>query len=172
MGNASVWDVWSAELSVFFPRLVVSLVIFGAFWFAARFCQNLVRRVAEARHVDPSLTALFGSIVRVSLLVFGAVTALGTLHIDVTALVAGLGLTGFAVGFALKDIISNAISGVLLILYKPFHQGDQIAATGLEGTVVEINLRYTVLTTADQKKVFLPNSNLFTSPVTVIQRGG
>jgi small-conductance mechanosensitive channel len=165
-----ILELWWKELWVFVPRLVLGLGIFLAFWIGAKAGQSIVRRMAAARDVDPNLISLFGSIVSASLLVFGAVTALGTLSINVTALVAGLGLTGFAVGFALKDILSNAISGILLILYKPFHHGDQIAVTGFEGTVLEVNMRYTVLNTAEQKKVFLPNSNLFTNPVTVFPR--
>ncbi len=172
MYAAAVWEPWLAELQAILPRLVIGLAIFVVTWIAASFSQRLVSRVGQRRHVDPNLTLLFGTVVRVSLLAFGAVTALGTINVNVSALVAGLGLTGFAVGFALKDIISNAISGILLIMYKPFQHGDQIAVTGFEGTVVEINLRYTVLTAVDQKKVFLPNSNLFTNPVTVVQRGG
>ena len=57
---------------------------------------------------------------RVTLLVAGIVTALGTVGVDVSALVAGLGLTGFALGFAIKDTISNILAGVLLLVYRPF----------------------------------------------------
>jgi small-conductance mechanosensitive channel len=79
-------------------------------------------------------------------------------------------LTGFAVGFALKDVISNALSGILIIVYEPFHRSDHIAVTGLEGTVTEINLRYTVLD-AQGNRVFIPNANLFTNPVVVHKPG-
>jgi small conductance mechanosensitive channel len=90
--------------------------------------------------------------------------------IDVTALVTGLGLTGFAVGFALKDIISNALSGMLVILYKPFKNGDHISVTALEGTVADVNLRYTVLN-AEGKRIFVPNSSLMTNPIIVTVPG-
>jgi small-conductance mechanosensitive channel len=165
-----VWEAWLTELWGYLPRLVLSLAILVAFWLGGKFSRRLVLGIGERRKVDPFVTFLMASAVGTGLLLFGAITALGTLGVNVSALVAGLGLTGFAVGFALKDIISNALSGILIILYKPFHHGDQIAVTGLEGTVVEINLRYTVLTTADQKKIFLPNSNLFTNPVVVHPR--
>ena len=121
----------------------------------------------EAR--APELTHLLARFVKLCLLLFGVVTALGTLGIEVSALVAGLGLTGFALGFALKDIISNVLSGVLIIFFRPFKQGDRISVfsnLAFEGAVVEINLRYTVLD-AGEKTVFIPNSVLFTNVVTV-----
>ena len=101
-------------------------------------------------------------------MIFGFVTALGTLGIDVSALVAGLGLMGFALGFALKDIISNLLSGVLILLYRPFEKGNRIKISSYEGIVVSIDLRYTELD-CEGKKVLIPNSKLFADPITVLQ---
>src|SRR5262249_2389900 len=89
---------------------------------------------------------------------------------DVSALVAGLGLTGFALGFALKDIVSNALSGILVLVYRPFRLLDSIKVTDLEGAVTEINLRYTVLE-AGGKIILIPNSFLFPNPGTALGRG-
>ncbi len=102
------------------------------------------------------------------LTIFGFITALGTLGINVSALVAGLGLTGFALGFALKDTISNLLSGVLILLYRPFEKGNRIKISGYEGIVVSIDLRYTELE-SEGNKVLIPNSKLFTDSVTVLQ---
>ena len=85
---------------------------------------------------------------------------------NVTALVAGLGLTGFAVGFALKDVISNALAGILIIIYKPFKQKDHITVSSFAGQVCSIDLRYTVLE-AQGKKIFIPNAMLFSNAVSV-----
>ena len=106
--------------------------------------------------------------VRVAVLTFGAVTALGTMGVNVSALVAGLGLTGFALGFALKDAISNVLSGILLLLYRPFQHGDYIAVAGFEGTVVGIDLRYTTLQ-HEHRTFLIPNSLLFTNTVTLVE---
>lgn len=100
------------------------------------------------------------------MLVFGAVTALGTAGVDVAALVAGLGLTGFALGFALKDIISNVLAGVLILIYKPFQHNDQITIKSFHGKVTRIDLRYTTLE-LEGKAIFIPNSMLFTDVITV-----
>jgi small-conductance mechanosensitive channel len=88
---------------------------------------------------------------------------------DVSALVAGLGLTGFALGFACRDILSNLLAGTLILIYRPFQRNDRIAVLGFEGIVIEIGLRYTALQ-AEDKKILIPNSNLFTNPVTVLEK--
>ena len=80
---------------------------------------------------------------------------------------AGLGLTGFALGFALKDTISNLLSGILILLYQPFKIGNTIKVSGYEGDVVSIDLRYTELN-SEGNKILIPNSKLFTDPITVL----
>jgi small conductance mechanosensitive channel len=161
-----MWEVLWNSLLLFLPRLVASIVVLIVFWGMGNAAQRLALRLARVRQIDSDLTVLLGSAAKIVLLLLGAITALGTLGIDITARVAGLGLTGFAVGFALKDIISNTLSGILVIIYKPFKKGDRITVTALEGTVVDVNLRYTVLD-AEGKKIFIPNSSLFTNPITV-----
>jgi len=75
----------------------------------------------------------------------GAISALGTLGVNITALVAGLGLTGFALGLALKDAISNLVGGLMIVVYAPFDLEDTIDLGGTKGKVVDINLRYVTL---------------------------
>ena len=108
---------------------------------------------------------------KVALVLFGLVTALGTVGINISALVAGLGLTGFALGFALRDTISNLLAGVLILLYRPFEIGNRIKIAGFEGDVLTIDLRYTALT-GEGHKILIPNSKLFTDPIVVLGEGG
>lgn len=154
------------ELRTFAARAGSAAAIFFGFWVAAQIVQVVIRRMH--RHVDGSadLLDLLGRTAKMAVLVFGFITALGTLGIDVSALVAGLGLTGFALGFAFRDVLSNLLAGVLILLYKPFHRGDHIIVSGLDGTVTEIDLRYTRLK-SEGKIILIPNSNLFTNPITV-----
>jgi len=165
MTMLELWNL-SAPFWRFVSPLVIGLVIFAAFWLGAVAAERLIRRLGDARSIDASLTRLLGRVAKVGLLLFGAVSALGTLGVDVTALVAGLGLTGFALGFALKDIISNVLAGILVIIYKPFQPGDQIAISSFKGTVAQIDFRYTTLE-ADGKKIFVPNAMVFSNAVTV-----
>jgi len=169
-----MWDIPALEalghnFLLFLPRLGLGLVILVVFWFLASGTQRLVNRLGKARHLDGALVQFLGGASRLTLQFIGLVTALGTMGMDVTALVASLGLTGFALGFAMKDIISNALSGILVLFFRPFRQGDRISVTSLEGTVSEINLRYTVLE-AEGQCIYIPNANLVTNPVTVKKR--
>ena len=93
-------------------------------------------------------------------------TALGTLGIDVSAMVAGLGLTGFAISFALKDTLSNFISGVLVLIYKPFNINDSIEIDKYKGVVIDVNLRYTVIN-QEGNEVLVPNSFIFSKPIII-----
>jgi small-conductance mechanosensitive channel len=150
----------------FVPLFIGSLIILLFFWLLSIGAQRLVNRLGRFRGIDEGLVVFLGRGTKLALLVFGIITAIGTLGVDVTALVAGLGLTGFALGFAFKDIVSNALAGILIIMYRPFRRSDRISVTGLDGAVIDINLRYTVLEAPD-KRIFLPNSTLFTNPVIV-----
>jgi small conductance mechanosensitive channel len=158
------------ELEAFLPRAGAALAVFAASWFAGRMASVLFRRFGRVRGLDVDLTALLGRAIGATLFVFGAVTALGTLGLDVRALIAGLGLTGFALGFALRDIISNTVAGVLILLFRPFHRGDRISVAGAEGVVTEIDLRYTTLVVDPGTRVLVPNSTLFTNTIRVERR--
>ncbi len=149
------------------PRLGAAAVVFLFFVLLTSVLQRLIKRLAGEFGLAPSLVSLLRRTTRVLLLTVGFITATGTLGVNVSALVAGLGLTGFALGFALKDTISNLLSGILLLLYQPFEIGDEIRTSGYEGIVTSIDLRYTQLND-DGTKILIPNSKLFTEPVTIL----
>ncbi len=150
------------------PRLVVALLIAAGFWLLARLIDRAITRVTGYAHLNVLVGALLSRTVRFTLVALGIVTALGTLGVNIAALVAGLGLTGFALGFALRDTISNLLAGVLLLLYRPFSINDRISVMNYEGTVVMIDLRYTTLQ-EQTRRILIPNSMLFTNPIIVIK---
>ena len=156
------------EATLWVPRVIGIVVIFVVFFILVKVTRRTITRAAQRLALDENLTSLLSRTSSIVLMIFGFVTALGTLGINVSALVAGLGLTGFALGFALKDTISNLLSGVLILLYRPFEVGNRIQISGYEGIVISIDLRYTKLDSEDNK-VLIPNSKLFTDPVTVLQ---
>jgi len=163
---SSTWEkIWPLIVSCL-PMIWGGIVVFIVFWICGIISQRVIGRLGKSRHIDQHLTSLLGRTAKIGFLVFGAVTALGTFGIDVSALVAGLGLTGFALGFAMKDLISNTIAGILTIVYKPFVYQDYIKLSGFEGVVVDVNLRYTTLE-KDSTKVFVPNSMILTNAVVV-----
>ena len=126
----------------------------------------MINSLSLAKHLNPAIVRLLGRTAKNLLILLGLITALGTLGADVSAMVAGLGLTGFALGFALKDILSNLISGILILLYEPFKLNDSIVVDKYEGKVVDINLRYTTISQAGND-VLVPNSFLFSKPIKV-----
>jgi len=156
------------EATLWAPRLIGAAVIIVVFFILAKIAKRIITSAAERSKFAGNLTLLLSRTSSITLIIFGFITALGTLGINVSALVAGLGLTGFALGFALKDTISNLLSGVLILLYRPFEKGNRIKVAGYEGTVVSIDLRYTELD-SEGNKVLIPNSKLFTDPITVLR---
>ena len=148
------------------PRIVGSIAILAGFYVLGRFICFFLRKAMQRLSSDASLINLFVRSTRIVVSIIAIVTALGTLGVDVSALVAGLGLTGFALGFALKDTISNLLSGVLILLHKPFVIGDTITIAGFSGRVMQIDLRYTQLE-SEGKRIYIPNAKLFTDPLTV-----
>ncbi len=148
------------------PNLFFGIMVFLIFWLLAGRFRAVIIRICQNRSLDEDLTNFFAETVKTILIIVGIVCGLGTMNVDVTALVAGLGLTGFALGFALKDLISNLLAGVLLLLYRPFQRGDHIDVGGFSGFVREIDLRYTTL--EEEEKIYLvPNSLLLSKGIKV-----
>lgn len=154
------------ESMIWLPKLAAVLFIIVLFFVLAKFVKRIIIKLSAKLELDPHLTTFFAQASRVIFTLFGVITALGTIGINVSALVAGLGLTGFALGFAFKDTISNLLSGVLILLYRPFNIGDKIKVAGYEGKVISVDLRYTKLET-EESIVLIPNSKCFTGPVVV-----
>ncbi len=162
----SMWDENAAVVVGYLLRGLTALGAFAAFWVAGVFLRSMIVRVGKTRKFDRYLAKLFGKTVWLTLMVVGGITALGTAGVDVTALVTGLGVTGFALGFAMKDIVSNVVSGILIIMYKPFRHGDRVKVSSFSGIVSNIDLRYTTLD-SEGAKIFVPNSLLFTNAISV-----
>lgn len=155
------------QMILWLPRIGVALAVFIIFWVLAELAYRAVARSSGMLKLDPSISSLMSRLAKAGLMIFGLITALGTLGVDVSALVAGLGLTGFALGFALKDTISNILAGILLLIYRPFKVSDRIQIAGHEGAVVSIDLRYTTIENGNNK-ILIPNSNIFTNPIVIL----
>jgi small conductance mechanosensitive channel len=163
----SYWD----QLLLFMPLLFVAIVIFIVFWFASLGLKNLIDRGGKRAKLNKEVRELVADLARLVVLAVGVITALGTIGIDVTAMVASIGLTGFALGFALQDIVSNVLAGILLLTYQPFRAGNVIMVAGHKGRVTEIDLRYTTLI-EEGHRVLVPNSKLFQESIIVYDGDG
>lgn len=167
MTGIQEWHVAKAYLLSLAPRVGGALAAAIGAWIIASLAETALDRVGTRRQLDLDVTRLLSRSAKLVIFAFGVITSLGTLGLDIKALVAGLGLTGFALGFALKDIIANWVAGILVLFYKPFRRGDRIETAGTVGRVEAINLRYTVLRADDGARVLVPNSTLFTNSIRV-----
>ena len=139
------------------PNIIFGLCIFILFWFFSKLIQYTINNLLKGKNPNTNISRVISSIIKNIILIVGFITALGTIGINVSAIVAGLGLTGFAFGFAFKDMLSNFISGIMIFIYEPFKLGDRIVLDGKEGKVVDINLRYVTLEN-DQSQILISNS--------------
>jgi small-conductance mechanosensitive channel len=149
-----------------FSLLFRAALIMTGFIIAGHLSRNAFARLTVRDETRRDIWMLLDRAAYAGLLGFGAVCALGTAGFNVTALIAGLGLTGFALGFALKDALANAVAGVMILLHRPFVTGDHIAVAGFEGRVAGTDLHHTTLE-AEGKRHLVPNATVLNSPVTV-----
>jgi small conductance mechanosensitive channel len=160
------------ELILWVPKAPAGLLVFSAFWLCSLFVRKIFLRIGSRTEFNTRyFLQVVGRTLSVAIVLFGGITALGTIGINVSALVAGLGLTGFALGFGLKDILANLVSGLLILLYRPFSLNEQISVAGMEGFVTDIDLRYTRLENAG-KSYLIPNSIMITNTIGLLSREG
>ena len=146
-------------------NLVIALVIFVVGKWIARAAQNTLEKLLRKREVEEVLVDFLGNIVFALVIVVAVVAAFDTLGIPATSFMAIIGAAGLAIGLALKDSLSNFASGVMLVMFRPFAKGDFIEAGGITGTVDEILLVSTTLTTPDNKLITVPNSMMYTNAI-------
>ena len=170
MNIDQITDTIQLQAALFLPKIIMSIVVLIGFWILSRILKKMILRFGEKRSLNKDVLNLIAKTLHVILIIMGIISALGTLGIDVSPIVAGLGLTGFALGFALKDAISNILAGTLILIYRPFNRNDTIKVSNNEGVVEEIDLRYTTLR-AEGKKILIPNATLLTNIVVVIKEG-
>ena len=159
---------WLMDKGVeFLAHAFAALVILVAGGLVVKLVTALVRKaLRKTRRVNALLEKFLCSIVSKTGWIFLSVIALGKIGVDVGPLVTGLGVSGFILGFAFKDTLSNFASGIMIALNQPFRVGDYVIVSGLEGCVTELNMMATVLATADNKKITVPNSSVWGGPVT------
>jgi small conductance mechanosensitive channel len=116
--------------------------------------------------MDDTLSRFLGNLLYIVLLVFLALTVFQTLGVPTTNFLAIVGAAGLAIGLALKDSLSNFSSGVMLVFFRPFKVGDQIDAAGVSGVVETIGIFNTVLKTADNRVINVPNSLVYSGTIT------
>ena len=161
------WDIFLAAVGEFvLHNLIPALAVALAFWVLLRVTLSVLRgALHRSRRVDAGVQQLILRAARLAVLSFATITVLDQVGINVTALVAGLGIAGIALGFAAQDTVQNLIAGVTILLDRPFHVGDNIELHDTFGTVEEITLRTTRIRTLDNQMAILPNANVISEKI-------
>jgi small conductance mechanosensitive channel len=147
-------------------KLVLALVIYFIGKWVAKRITNTIGRMMNARDVDDTLNKFLANIVYAVLLTSVILAALDSLGLPITSLFAVVGAAGLAIGLALKDSLGNFAAGVMLVMFRPFGKGDYVEVAGVAGSVDEIRIFSTVLTTPDNKQITIPNGLINADTIT------
>ena len=148
------------------PRLAGAILLTLIFWALARIVRWITRGFVARTHFDSNLRQLFLALAFYGTWTVGLIAIFSTLGLDSGSIATTVGISGFVLGFAFKDILSHFFAGFMLLLGRQFHIGDQIVVKDFEGTVERIELRALYLRTYDNRLVIIPNGDVFTSIVT------
>ena len=165
LSSFSGWERLAETGMAFGTNLVAALAIFliGK-WIASRLVILMKAALTRAK-VDRTLVSFLGNVANIGLLILIIIAALGKLGIPTTSVTALIGGAGLAVALSLKDQLSNFAAGALIILFRPFKVGDYIKVNGFEGTVSEIKMVQTALSTPDNEEIILPNSVVMSNSI-------
>ena len=146
--------------------ILLAIVIAVVGRYAIKFINKLVARMLERRNVEPTVQSFLKSFVNILLVILLIITVISTLGVNTTSLAALLASAGLAVGMALSGNLQNLAGGIILLLFKPYKVGDFIEAQGVSGIVKAIQIFHTILTTTDNKELFIPNGALSSGNIT------
>ncbi|WP_432695768.1 mechanosensitive ion channel family protein [Marinobacterium sp. YM272] len=159
----SFWDLYVVPWAL---NIAFALAIFFVGRWITKRLVNLCGRLMRRAKVDEMLINFVSSIISVLLLLFIIVAALGQLGVDTTSLIALVGAAGLAVGLALQDSLKNFAAGVLLIIFRPFREGDFVEVAGIAGIVEHVAIFNTVMRTGDNREVIIPNGGIYSDVIT------
>lgn len=131
----------------------------------ARFAARLMEQSMRRGKLDESLTRFVGKLTRWVILIMAVVMCLGAFGVETTSFAALLGAAGLAIGLAFQGTLSNFAAGVMLLVFRPFKVGDLIDVGGKLGFVEAVDIFFTTLDTPDNRRVIMPNSQVFGHPI-------
>ena len=167
-----VWQVFSqlfARLMAHLPYLILGVVVFVFFLVTARLVKRILITAGQRTRLDLTLADLLGRLASAFTIILGLFVAAVVIFptFNPGDLIAGLGITSVAIGFAFKDVLQNFFAGILILWRRPFIVGDEIRVGSYEGTVEEITTRSTRVKTYDGERAVLPNGDVYTNAVLV-----
>lgn len=141
-------------------HILKAVIVFVVGRFLISLLKRLTSRLLDKRNVDVSIKTFVKSLVNILLTILLIISVVGALGVETTSFAALLASAGVAIGMALSGNLQNFAGGLVVLLFKPYKVGDWIESQGVSGTVKEIQIFHTILTTADNKLIFIPNGAL------------
>lgn len=161
-------NAWSDRLVDLLPNIALAVIITIVFAVAGKLVQRWIRAVGHRISDNRAVSNLFSIIAYIGTLLIGLAIALRVMNLDgaATSILAGAGIAGVALGFALQDVVSNFVSGIVLAIQRPMKIGDLVETHEVFGIVRRINLRSTEIETLQGQMVHIPNKDILLNPVT------
>lgn len=158
---------WYEALVAHIPNILIALIVFFIFNWIGKNLKKLVGEHLPKVSKNKSINSLAQNLIYIIIFLVGCFIGLEIVGLDkaVTSILAGAGVVGIALGFAFQEIASNFISGILIALQEPYKLGDVVEVEGTLGTVTDIELRTTTITTFQGLEVYIPNKDMFTKAI-------
>lgn len=157
--------VLGEKIALWLNSIIVIILVLIVFYFVWRIVNLILKSILKNANTDDTTRIFILTIIKYSFLVIGSITALGSAGIQISAVLASLGIAGLTIGFAAKDALSNIISGILIYLDRPFVIGDLVEIDNYYGKVEKITLRSTRVVTVDGKMLAVPNTEIINKTV-------
>ena len=151
-------------------KVLAALAIYFIGAWVIKRIKKLLGNIFERRKTDKAIASFTMSLVSISLTIILIILTVGTLGVNTTSLAAILAAGGMAIGMALSGTVQNFAGGIMLLVFKPFKAGDFIETQGFSGTVSEVNIVSTKLTTTDNRVIVLPNGSLSSGTINNISQ--
>ncbi|MEM8876224.1 MAG: mechanosensitive ion channel family protein [Planctomycetota bacterium] len=159
-GDISSDDLMFAWTAVGLP-IVKAIVLIIAVLIISGWVRRIVLGVTRKAKVDETLARFFGNMAKYIVMILGGLAILSTLGVDTTSFAAVIAAAGFAIGLALSGLLGNFSAGIMLLIFRPFKVGDVVSAGGTTGKVESIELFTTIFDTPDNRRIMVPNSEIF-----------
>lgn len=162
--NVSSW--WETmdivgKISEKLPTVILAVVVIVIGWFLSKLLSKLTVKALKARGVDPSVYNFIKRIVSV-VVKLASLTAALSMFININSVLAAIGAAGVTAGLGLQSSVAQFASGIQILINHPFKTGDFVEINGITGNVADIRFMYTVITTVDNKRIVVPNSDITT----------
>lgn len=151
-------------------RIIGAIIILVVGRILISFLKKLISKVMTKRHIDPGIQSFVKSLTNILLTILLIIAVVSKLGVDTTSFAALLASAGVAIGMALSGNLQNFAGGLIVLLFRPFKVGDWIEYLNVSGTVREIQIFHTILTTADNKVIYIPNGAVSSGTITNYSR--